>query len=187
MDPSKHLDAFQGELVRLRAVRESDWERYLADSESDSEAARLHSQIEIVSGEAVRTWLREKAAQTQGDERTWAIETLDGELVGSINTGRCDARNGTFSYGLGIFREYWRRGYGRDAIRILLRVFFQELGYQKVNVAVYAFNAASQELHAQLGFSLEGQQRRMVYSGGRHHDELLYGLTAEEFREREGL
>lgn len=187
MDLPKRLDVFSGELVQLRAVRESDWERYFADASEDSEAARLHSQIEVVSPEAVRGWLREKSAQKDGDERTWAIETLDGELVGSINTGRCDRRNGTFSYGLGIFREHWRRGYGKDAIRVLLRFFFQELGYQKANVGVYEFNEASLELHAQLGFSLEGRQRRMVYSGGGHHDELLFGLTAEEYREKEGL
>ncbi|MDC0759615.1 hypothetical protein POF51_02815 [Brevibacillus sp. AG] len=35
-----------------------------------------------------------------GDNMRLAIETLDGELVGTINSHHCDPRNGNFQYGL---------------------------------------------------------------------------------------
>ncbi|MGI8643788.1 MAG: GNAT family N-acetyltransferase, partial [Thermomicrobiales bacterium] len=56
-----------------------------------------------------------------------------------------------------------------------------ELRYQKVTVQVYAFNESSIALHEQLGFQREGRLRRLVYTGGQHHDVLMYGLTREEF------
>ena len=180
----KRASAWEGRLVRLRAITESDWERFHGDA-ADTEAQRLHSAIEPPrSPEAARRSTQEQATtEPKGDQRVWAIETDGGELVGSISTGRCEPRHGTFSFGLGIFRPHWRRGYGRDAIRVLLRHFFEELRYQKANSGVYAFNEASIALHESLGFSLEGRQRRMVYTAGEYHDELLFGLTAEEFRE----
>ncbi|HET7095418.1 MAG TPA: GNAT family N-acetyltransferase, partial [Thermomicrobiales bacterium] len=63
-----------------------------------------------------------------------------------------------------------------------LRYFFDELGYQKAHVHVYAFNAASIRLHERLGFQREGRLRRMLFTGGQFHDVLVYGLTLEEFR-----
>ena len=39
-------------------------------------------------------------------------------------------------------------------------------------------------LHEKLGFQLEGRLRRMIYTNGQFFDELLFGLTAEEFAAR---
>jgi RimJ/RimL family protein N-acetyltransferase len=109
------------------------------------------------------------------------IERLDGEFVGTINTHHCDRRNGTFQYGLAIRREHWNRGYASEAIRLVLAYYFRELRYQKVNAHVFSFNKASRSLHKKLGFRQEGRLRRMVYTQGKHYDDIIFGLTAEEF------
>jgi RimJ/RimL family protein N-acetyltransferase len=67
---------------------------------------------------------------------------------------------------------------------LVLRYYFQELRYQKVTVRVYSFNDASIRLHEKLGFQLEGRLRRTVYTNGEYFDELIYGLTVEEFVSR---
>lgn len=90
---------------------------------------------------------------------------------------------GVFKYGLRILRPYWRRGYARESITIVLRYYFHELRYQKVTAIVYSFNERSRRLHESLGFVLEGRLRRMVYTDGTLHDELYFGLTREEFDE----
>ena len=79
-------------------------------------------------------------------------------------------------------REYWGKGYAGEAIRLVLGYFFDELGYQKCTVDVYAFNTQSVRLHEKLGFKLEGRERRMIYTGGAYHDNLIMGITVEEFR-----
>lgn len=110
-----------------------------------------------------------------------AIETLDGELVGTISSHHCDPRNGNFQYGVAIFRDYHRRGYASEAVTIFLRYFFQELRYEKVTAHVFAFNETSQRLHEHLGFQLEGTPRNMIYTNGQHYDEYIYGLLKSEF------
>ena len=109
------------------------------------------------------------------------IVDRDDEPVGTINTHSCDRRVGSFSYGIALAPRAQGRGYGGEAIRLVLRYFFLELGYQKVHVHVYAYNDASRLLHEHLGFVQEGRLRRMAYTAGRHWDVLVYGLTREEF------
>ena len=116
-----------------------------------------------------------------GDNAHFAIETLDGVLVGSIDAHECNSRNGTFMLGIGIFTEHQAKGYGSDALRLLLAYYFYEKRYQKCHSVAYSFNAASIRLHERSGFTLEARLRRMVYSEGAYHDELHYGITAEAF------
>jgi RimJ/RimL family protein N-acetyltransferase len=92
-----------------------------------------------------------------------------------------DRRAGTFGYGLGIGRPHQRRGYATEAIVLLLRCMFGEPRYQKCDVGVYAYDTASLALHRKLGFVEEGRRRRAQFMAGRYHDEVLLGLTVEEF------
>jgi RimJ/RimL family protein N-acetyltransferase len=47
-------------------------------------------------------------------------------------------------------------------------------------VRAYALNEPSLRLRKRLGFVPEGRLRRMIYTGGAHHDVCLYGMTAKE-------
>lgn len=177
-------NVWEGAKVRLRPIRPDDWESFY-NNDLDSEAARLCDHIHAPrSPEGTRAWTEaeaEEAGSRSGHQLRLAIESLDGVLAGTINTFRCDARNGTFSYGLGLFREHWRKGYGSDAVRIVLGFFFGELRYQKATVYIYSFNEGSIGFHKRLGFREEGRLRRMIYTGGSYHDMYVFGLTKEEF------
>ncbi len=180
--------AWQGKLIRLRAVEPEDWEQFFK-WDQDTEFARYGYRVELPgSREQSRKWTQELAtAAVKNDEFRWVIETLDGEFAGTINTHTCRPRVGTFRYGVGIRREHWRKGYATEVIRLVLTYFFHELRYQKVNVEVYEFNTASLELHRKLGFREEGRLRRTVYTGGQYYDEFLLGMTREEFEESLGI
>lgn len=174
--------AWVGKVARLRAVEPEDW-RAFSRWDLDTETARSAYFIPFPrSEEAARKWTAELAVKDAAvHEFRWVIENFDGEAVGTLNTHRCDPRNGTFEYGVAVSSEHRRRGYAGDAIRLVLAYFFRELRYQKANVSVYAFNDASLALHRSLGFREEGRLRRMIYTNGRYHDEIILGVTAEEF------
>jgi len=176
---------WQGQRVRLRAVEPSDADAHFVWNQ-DSQMMRQLDHVPFPqSREATRSWA-EKAAAADGkdDAFHFEIETHAGELVGVIGTHGCDPRNGTFAYGVAIRVEHQRQGYASDAIRVVLRHYFDELRYQKVTVRVYSFNDASIRLHERLGFQREGRLRRMVYTRGQFFDELVFGLTSDEFAAR---
>lgn len=120
----------------------------------------------------------------EGDVAQFIVEAFEGEPSGMIGTHDCDRRNGTFSYGIAIRDGCQRRGYGAEAILLLCRYYFEQRRYQKVTTWVYTYNEPSLRLHERLGFACEGCLRRMVYTGGRYYDRVIFGLTAEEFAER---
>jgi RimJ/RimL family protein N-acetyltransferase len=113
----------------------------------------------------------------------FTVETLEGENVGGLSYHSRDRKNGHFSFGVTIGRPHWRKGYAADATRILLRYGFLERRYHKCNSACVASNTASIRLHQALGFREEGRIRDEVYINGRYYDELLFGLTFDEFAE----
>ena len=173
---------WQSDRIRLRAVEPDDWEVFYAWNQDDEMARGLDRIWFPQSREAVRRWAAEASVRRpDNDAFHWVIEDLAGTILGSISTHDCDRRNGTFAYGVNILPEHRRRRYASEAIRVVLRYYFQELGYQKVTVQVHAFNDASIGLHERLGFQREGRLRRMVFTRGRHFDSLVFGLVAEEF------
>jgi RimJ/RimL family protein N-acetyltransferase len=183
MDTSASI--WQGERVRLRAIEPSDWETYFAWNQDDEQARGVSNIPFPQSAETVRLWAQQEATRKpDGDIFRFVIENETGEVIGDLTTHNCDARVGSFSYGITIRREHRRNGYAAEAITLALRYYFRELRYQKATVTVYSFNEASARLHESLGFQLEGRIRRTVFTGGQHCDELVYGLTAEEFTPR---
>lgn len=173
---------FEGKLIRLRAVEASDWDAHYQWN-LDTDNGLMTDEVWFPTSRAtVQAWAEREAGRgAEDDAYRFQIETLSGKLVGTINTHTCNLRNGTFSYGLGILPAHQRKGYATEAIGLVLRYYFAERRYQKVNAEVYSFNKPSIILHEKLGFALEGRLRRMVYTGSEYHDRLIFGLTAEEF------
>ena len=155
------MNVWESDLVRLRGVEPDDWKIFM-DWNLDTETARMcyHIPFPQSSVDVQRYALETAQKRGENDIYTWMIENNEGIGVGNINSHDTDRRCGTFSYGLAIRREFWGNGYAPEAIRLVLRYFFNELGYQKCNVSVYAFNSASIRLHEKLGFVREGQRRR---------------------------
>jgi RimJ/RimL family protein N-acetyltransferase len=178
--------AWHGRRVRLRAFEAADWAAY-ANWDDDAEQARSLDAVPFPrSDEHTQHWAEELASRPRdGDNVRFVIEDERGEVVGDLTTHHCNPRVGTFSYGISIRRDRRGLGYATEAIGLVLRHYFDELRYQKVTIGVYAFNEASIRLHEKLGFRQEGRLRRMTYTRGRFFDELVFGLTVEEFGERD--
>ena len=123
--------------MRLRAFEPEDLALFEAeDKNRDTEKDRCDYMIQLPRA----AWkLREdflpSRLRREGEMETFRfmIEDLEGNTVGSINAHDVDARMGTFSYGLGIYEPYRRRGYAREAILLLLRFYFLELRMHKCN------------------------------------------------------
>jgi len=177
---------WEGRKVRLRAMSESDTYAWLEDTR-DSESRRLLDGIELPKTEADRVAFFDRFGEFRNsdDRIMFSIETLEGELVGGLNINSIDNRNGTFSVGSLIHRDHRGHGYFEEAKRIVLRYCFYELRLQKYNATTLENNEGMLRHFARIGAQPEGRRRRNVYSDGRFWDEVLYGLTREEFEEND--
>ena len=127
----------------------------------------------------------EEMSERENDEaegRFLKVVNKEGDCVGLIDIHNTNERVGYFEYGIAIFPKYRRKGYAKNAITLLIKYFFEEKRYQKVNAMIFSFNEGSIALHEKLGFTSEGKIRRNFYTGGSYFDTLIYGMTVEEFR-----
>jgi RimJ/RimL family protein N-acetyltransferase len=177
------MTIWETERLRLRAIEPADLDAILANDD-DTEGARGGWRVfPPRSRAAAAEWIDEQTRRSNdGDQFRLGIEARDSskDLVGLIGTHTCDPQAGTFSYAIDVFPWARRLGYGSDAVGVVLRYLFAERRYQKCTVSTPEFNAASIAFHHSLGFRVEGRLRRTVFTGGRHWDEVVLGLTAEE-------
>ena len=76
----------------------------------------------------------------------------------------------------------WRKGYGSDALALLLRYAFHELNLYRLTAVIPAYNEPALSFFAKAGFTKEVQRRESLFRDGRRWDSFNYGLLAEEWR-----
>ena len=178
---------WQGKKVRLRPLRIEDAEHSFITSLDSPSRRMLQLGIELpTSVELLRSSLEKYVGCKDADGMIlFVIENLEGVNVGGISWHTREQKNGTFSFGIVVDRAHRRKGYAEDAVRILLRYAFWERRYQKCNSACVHANEASIRLHEKLGFVEEGRRRRQFFLKGEYYDDVLFGLTREEFDAQE--
>ncbi|MCD8509533.1 MAG: GNAT family N-acetyltransferase [Bacillus sp. (in: Bacteria)] len=174
---------WQNNLVRLRAMEQGDWEGHYYNRFDTSARRLLNYEVELppTRSEAENMVDHFKDFNPESGRIMFTIENLNGENVGGINLNSLDEKNGTFSIGMQIDRDHRGKGYGTAAMYILLRYAFMERRLNKYYGSVLDGNIASATMLKKLGCLQEGVRRQMVYSDGRYIDEILFGLTKDEF------
>ena len=183
MDYSHYF--WQGESTRLRPFRLEDAElRFIASLDSPTRQAHVGG-IELpTSVELQKAWLEKvSGCQDNGSIVLFAMENLTGATVGWVSLHSRDQKNGTFSFGVAVYRDHRGHGYAVDAVRMLLKFGFWEQRYQKCNSVCAHSNEASMRMHSKLGFMEEGRIRRNGFFNGVYHDDVMFGMTREEFDE----
>jgi RimJ/RimL family protein N-acetyltransferase len=78
-------------------------------------------------------------------------------------------------------RENWSKGYGSDAMRVLLRYAFSELNLNRVSLVVFGYNERAQRSYLKVGFKLEGRQRERVRRDGTRYDMVFMSVVRDEW------
>ncbi|MGO8885842.1 MAG: GNAT family N-acetyltransferase, partial [Streptosporangiaceae bacterium] len=161
-----------GERVRLRGVRDDDLP-VLAQWEMDpGRMATLSSRVAPPSEAAAKERIAKWSANDKED-LGFAIETLGDPPVLAGNTGLWGARpkDRCATLGIALGREHTGRGYGTDAVRVIVGCGFREMGLHRIQLGVAPFNPAGIRAYQKAGFTEEGRHRESVLHDGRWYDE----------------
>jgi RimJ/RimL family protein N-acetyltransferase len=173
---------FEGRLVRLRAREPEDeplFHRWINDPEVTEHLAARYP----FSHPQERDFL----ARTDGSSFSGAhfsIEALaDGRLIGNAALRLDSPENRAATFGITIGeKEYWSRGYGTDATRVVCRFGFEMMNLHRIELQVYADNPRAVGAYEKAGFQQEGRLRDGDYRFGRYRDVLVMGLLEGELR-----
>jgi len=180
---------WQDEQIRLRALREEDWEAHYYNRFDTPARRLLECAVELPPTFAEAKHFTETFSNFSiaHGRIMFSIEDLHGEYVGGANINSIDEKNGTFSIGIQVDRDHRGKGVGTRAIRILLKYAFFERRLNKFNDYVLEGNEPSAAMMRKLGCVQEGVRRKVIYTNGKYLDLILFGLTKDEFVEKEGL
>ena len=78
-------------------------------------------------------------------------------------------------------KSYWGRGYGQEAIRLLLDYGFSLLNLNSVMLGTFAFNERAIHCYKKVGFCEIGHRRQARIIAGKKFDAILMDILAEEF------
>lgn len=117
------------------------------------------------------------------DTYKFAIEALvEKQFIGGCSINNVDWKNRVATVGIFIGdKNFLGKGYGRDAMKILLSFIFLQMNINKVRLTTYSFNERAIICYEKLGFKTEGVLRKEIYSDGKYYDKIAMGILREEF------
>jgi len=168
-----------GSRLYLSPMNTGDAEIYTIWLNDENVAANIGQYSKIVSLVTEQKYLDNAASGGQN----YAIVLLDGDrLIGNISLFDENAVNRTATLGLFIGDEENRnKGYGAEAIRLLLSYGFKTLNLLNVMLTVNSDNLRAIACYKKVGFRDIGRRRNAVYKEGRYVDLNYMDILNTEF------
>ena len=165
--------------LRLRPIRVEDADTILEWINDPAVTQNFAALGKITRDEEV-AFLESTIASAQ--DRLFAIETFDGEFLGTAGIHRIwwPARNGRLGILIGR-KEAHGKGFAQEALRLLCAVGFGDLGLHKVWLVHYATNERMRHIAKKLGFREEGVLRDEYFHQGAFHDMVRHSLLEGDF------
>lgn len=175
-------DLFRGKLVRLAAPAVGDAETLARWTEDDGYLRSMDTDYaRPVSAQELSKRLNREAPHPNVFE--FHLRTLeDDRLIGFVALHSIEWNNQAALLAIGIGEPAYRgRGYGTDALFLVLQYGFEELNLHRVGLSVIANNARAIRSYEKIGFRREGALRGAVSRDGSRHDVLLMGMLKDEW------
>jgi RimJ/RimL family protein N-acetyltransferase len=105
-------------------------------------------------------------------------------LLGFVRLSRVEWNHGvaTISMGIGDSSDR-RKGYGRDALSLMLHYAFKELNLFRLNANIPGYNQAGLHLFEKAGFKEEARRREAYRWAGSRWDGIFLGLLKEDWEQ----
>jgi RimJ/RimL family protein N-acetyltransferase len=175
-----------GNGLRLRAIEKDDLPRFVRWL-NDPEVRENLLLFAPMSLDEEEEWYSSMLKRPK-EERPLAIEIeLGGEWLPIGNIGLFKIEWHARSAEVGLFigeKQYWNRGYGSEALRVMVGYAFDFLNLNKVYLHVYETNPRGIRAYQKVGFVEEGRLRQDVYKNGRYIDVLVMSILRSEWYSR---
>ena len=177
-------DLFRGKLVRLTTEEPETQAKYEARWRRDTEFHRLADAdpANVMSEKKIKEWLEKRGEDVKPERYPFSIRALEGDkLIGFMGLW-LDLIHSEAWVGIAIGeREYWGKGYGTEAMRLILQYAFMELNLQRVSLGLHAYNERALKSYEKVGFQFEGRTRSDQLREGKRTDTLWMGILRDEW------
>jgi len=174
----------KGDKVTLRAIERDDLKRLWELERDHPDLVILGDGMWEPRSLAVFEKWHEKRIEDR--EQTRFVIEADGLIIGDANLHGLDRPNGVAELGIAIYEpDYLGKGYGRDAINVLVRWAFQVHNWRKIWLETGSINERAIRAYKACGFVEEGRLREHAFYNGEYVDMVVMGLLRKEWEARQ--
>jgi RimJ/RimL family protein N-acetyltransferase len=179
-DPVAPIINIEGELVSLGPIRRELIPLYLRWINNFATTRMITLQARPMTLEEETAWFDK--ATNSGDYVFTIYERSSGRPIGNCDLFGVDFRNRRGEVGIMIGEPDARgRGYGTEAMRLLLDFAFTVLGLHSAMLRCHEFNHAARRCYEKVGFQESGRWRQSLWWGDRYWDQVYMDILASEF------
>ena len=171
-----------GERVYLTAIRRDDMDTYKKWFTNTELMRFLSGSVAMPhTQERHERWFNH--VTKDNDTYTFGIRLREDDRL----LGNCDIEiESQFSHHgwVGIFigdPDDWGKGYGTEAMGVLVRFGFMELNLHRITLNVFAYNERGIKAYEKVGFVHEGTNREALYRDGTYHDVHIMGILRRDW------
>jgi RimJ/RimL family protein N-acetyltransferase len=174
----------RGKSVLLRPFKRSDISYFLKWF-NDPEILQYLDMYLPMTEMSEEKFIEELGTTRAGIDVLLVIEAIEGDSsrpIGNCGLHQISPKDHNAVFGIIVGeRDYWSKGYGLEAARLLLDYGFQQLNLHRISSSAISFNERSIKLHRKVGFREEGCLRQAMFKNGQYHDRVEFGILREEW------
>lgn len=130
---------------------------------------------------------REILARLAKEHAYAVVDKASDELIGNVGLLNVNHLHRTAEIGIFIGdKRFWGKGYGREAMGLLIDYAYAKLNLNNLMLRVYAFNERAVRCYEALGFKKVGERRESLTVGRKAHNEIFMDLLPEDFYRARG-
>ncbi len=180
--PLDPLPILRGRSIWLRPLEADDAPRLQA-WHNNAEVAQFVSTRAPVSTAAVYREIASVVEEQGHALYRYVICVRDGgQAIGTVALQRVDHVNGSAGFDISIGEpSAWDRGYGTEALNVMVDFGFGELRLNRIWLLVYGFNERALRSYEKAGFTREGTFREAMYRRGAWFDVYQLAILRREW------
>ena len=126
-----------------------------------------------VTREAEREWIQSCQQQMKARKGfVFVIEDIsDDRFIGSVSLNEINWLSKTSGVGIAIHSpQDWEKGYGTEAMQLLIDFAWKHLNMRRLDLSVYTFNERAKHVYEKLGFKVWGTAHSKYFVDGEYKD-----------------
>ena len=113
-----------------------------------------------------------------------SLENGNERIIGNCSIG-VDWKNRVGTSGIVIGeKDCLGKGYGTEAMKLLIKYGFNTLNLNRIQLETYEFNIRAFKSYKKAGFIEEGKRRQAIYVNGKYHDAYMLGILKSEWQDK---
>ncbi|MED1797459.1 GNAT family N-acetyltransferase [Brevibacillus porteri] len=173
---------FQSEKIYLRKMTGEDVDVYHT-WRNDVEVMRTTSpSMDVYTWDDTSGFVNQVILQASSSKSYMIVDSHTNRPIGITSLIQIDLKNRNAECIIDIGeKEFWGKGYAREALKLLLDYAFLEMNLHRVSLRVFSFNEKAIKLYDKLGFKQEGISRQFLFREGKWHDLVHMGILQQEY------